>query len=43
MFDPVHQFSHDTRDSRECKGALAVTMAHQGIAYGIITVPLWEG
>jgi hypothetical protein len=37
MSDLVHQFSHDTRDARDYKRALAVTMAHQGIAYGTIT------
>jgi hypothetical protein len=33
MSDPVHQVLDETRDTCEYKRALAVTMAHQGIAY----------
>jgi len=40
MSDPVHQFLDDTRDTREYKRALAVKMAHQGIAYDTITAVL---
>jgi putative transposase len=40
MPDPVHQFLDDTRDTREYKRALAVTMAQQGIAYDTITAVL---
>jgi putative transposase len=40
MSDPVQQFLDDTRDTREYKRALAVTMAQQGIAYDTITAVL---
>jgi hypothetical protein len=40
MSDPVHQVLDETRDTREYKRALAVTMAHQGIAYDTITTVL---
>jgi putative transposase len=40
MSDPVLQFLDETRDTREYKRALAVNMAHQGIAYETITTVL---
>jgi transposase len=40
MSDPVHQVLDEIRDTREYKRALAVTMAHQGIAYDTITTVL---
>jgi len=40
MTDPLHQFLDETRDTREYKRALAVKMAHAGIAYDTIATVL---
>ncbi len=40
MSDPLHQFLEETGDTREYRRAVAVQMAHQGIAYDTITAVL---
>lgn len=40
MSDPLHQFLHETRDTREYRRAVAVQMAHQGINYDVIATVL---
>lgn len=40
MSDLLHQFLHDTRDTREYRRTVAVQMARQGINYDIIPAVL---
>jgi putative transposase len=40
MLDTLNQFLDETRDTREYKRALAVKMAHEGIAYEVIAAVL---
>jgi putative transposase len=40
MLDALNQFLDETRDTREYKRALAVKMAHEGIAYEVIAAML---
>lgn len=40
MLDALNQFLDETHDTREYKRALAVKMAHEGIAYAVIAAML---
>ncbi len=40
MLDALNQFLEETHDTREYKRALAVKMAHEGIAYAVIAAML---
>ena len=40
MLDALNQFLDETRDTRAYKRALAVNMAHEGMAYAVIAAML---